>query len=65
MIGSYVIGTGAIVILMVLWAVVQSFWRRTFSDHISDEDVLADRTDCSNCGCTKACKDKSRRFSTE
>ena len=65
MIESYIIGIGVIVTLMVLWIVVQSFWRKTFSDHISDEDVLADRSDCANCGCTNVCKNKNRQFSTE
>ena len=62
MIESYIIGIGVIVTLMVMWMAVQSFWRKTFSDHLSDEDVLADRTSCSNCGCTNVCKKESVKF---
>ena len=62
MIGTYIIGIGVIVTLMVVWVLVQSFWRKTFSDHISDDDVLAGRTCCSNCGCTNTCENKRRHF---
>jgi hypothetical protein len=65
MIGSYIIGIAGIVSLMILWVIVQGFWRKVFSDEITDEDVLSGRTDCSNCGCTTICKDKLRRISTE
>ena len=59
MIASYVIGIGVIVTLMVLWMGVQAVWRKTFSDYISDDDALAHRSGCSNCGCTNVCKKKS------
>lgn len=52
----YVIAIGGIVGLMLAWVWVQSVWRKTFSENISDEDVLADRRSCGNCGCTKVCK---------
>ncbi|MCB0847705.1 MAG: hypothetical protein KDD63_28285 [Bacteroidetes bacterium] len=65
MIGTYLTGIGGIVGLMVVWVVVQSFWRKTFSEHINDEDVLAERRSCSNCGCTTVCKTKLRELSTE
>ncbi len=58
MIESLIIGIGGIVLLMIGWIVVQAFWRKTFSDHLSDEDVLAGRTSCSNCGCTTVCEKK-------
>lgn len=58
---SYVIGIGAIVTMMLAWVGVQSLWRNTFSENISDVDVLAERRSCGNCGCTKVCeKEKSR-----
>ena len=56
MINSLIIAIGGIVSLMLVWMVVQFFWRNTFLDQIADEDVLAGRTSCSNCGCTKVCE---------
>ena len=51
----YVIAIGGIVALMLAWVWVQSVWRKMFSENISDEDVLAERRSCGNCGCTKVC----------
>ena len=65
MIGTYIIGIGGIVALMVIWVVIQAWWRNTFSDHITDEDVLAERRSCSNCGCTTICKNKLSQVTTE
>jgi hypothetical protein len=62
---SLIIGIGGIVIMMIIWAVVQSLWRKTFTDYISDDDVLAGRSSCSNCGCTNICKEKRRQLSTK
>lgn len=42
--------------LMVLWFLVQNIWRRVFADYLEEEDVLAQRRSCGNCGCTKACR---------
>jgi hypothetical protein len=53
---TYLIGIGAIVSMMLAWVWVQSLWRDTFSENISDQDVLAERRSCGNCGCTKVCK---------
>jgi len=55
---TYAIGIGAIVVMMLAWVWVQSRWRETFSENISDEDVLAERRICGNCGCVKVCKKK-------
>ncbi|MDI1324082.1 MAG: hypothetical protein PSV36_15120 [Algoriphagus sp.] len=52
----YVIAIGGVVVLMLAWVWVQSLWRKMFSENISDEDVLAERRSCGNCGCTKVCK---------
>jgi hypothetical protein len=57
MIESLLIGIGGIVGLMVLWVVVQGWWRKTFREHVVDDDVLAGRTKCGNCGCTTICQD--------
>jgi hypothetical protein len=56
MIQSLIIGIGGVVSLMILWMIIQFWWGKTFSDNISDEDVLAGRTSCSNCGCTTVCE---------
>ncbi len=64
MLNSLLIAITGIVALMVLWLIVQRFWGDTFAEHLSDEDVLAGRTKCSNCGCTTVCqmdKEKNRR----
>ena len=58
MLQSFIIGIGGIIIMMVLWVLVQSLWRKTFAEYLTDEDVLADRTKCSNCGCATACENK-------
>jgi hypothetical protein len=60
MINSLLIGIGGMVGLVVLWFIVQRLWGNTFSDYISDEDVLAERRSCGNCGCTTACEKKSK-----
>ncbi len=65
MVQSLVIAIGGIIFLMIGWVAVQSFWRKTFADHITDEDVLAGRSSCSNCGCTTICKKKLNQASTE
>ncbi len=58
MIKSLIIGIGGIIALMIIWAIVQLFWKKTFSEYISDDDVLADRRSCGNCGCSTICKNK-------
>ncbi|MCB0558377.1 MAG: hypothetical protein H6573_07730 [Lewinellaceae bacterium] len=63
MIISFLIGIGGMIFLMAAWVIIQSLWRKSFSDYLSDEDVLADRSSCGNCGCTTACENK--RLSTE
>jgi hypothetical protein len=65
MIKSLLIGIGGILALMVIWVVVQSIWGKIFSEYMTDEDVLAGRTSCGNCGCTTACKNKSTEITTE
>ncbi|MFQ5445559.1 MAG: hypothetical protein ACE5FF_01385 [Saprospiraceae bacterium] len=62
MLKSLIICAGGIVGLMILWVVVQSLWGKTFSEHLTDEDVLADRRSCGNCGCTTVCENKPGQF---
>jgi hypothetical protein len=60
MITSYIIGIAGMITLMVLWVVVQRHWKKIFSEQLSDEDVLAGRSDCGSCGCTTICENKPR-----
>lgn len=48
--------------MMTIWVIVQMLWRKTFAEYLSDEDVLADRRSCSNCGCTTVCENKRSQF---
>lgn len=50
----YTIGItiGAVIGLMFFWVLVQTVWRHVFQDYIQDDDVLADRRSCANCGCS-------------
>lgn len=56
---SFVIGILGLVGMMLIWLLVQFYWRKTFSENISDEDVLAERRSCGNCACVKACERNS------
>ena len=56
MLQSFLIGIGGIVGLMLVWAIVQVLWGRVFAEYRSDEDVLADRRSCGNCGCATTCR---------
>jgi hypothetical protein len=58
MIKSLIIAITSITLLIMVWVTVQTFWKKTFQDYISDEDVLAERRSCKNCGCTEACENK-------
>ncbi len=58
MMEKYLIGTLAVAGLMLAWVGIQALWRHAFSENLVDEDVLAGRTDCGNCGCLTACEIK-------
>lgn len=57
---KYIIGMVGITALMAGWVFIQSFWRKTFSDELKDDDVLAGRSSCGNCGCTTSCLVKQK-----
>jgi hypothetical protein len=61
MLKSFLIGAGIIAGLMILWVMVQTYWGKSFADYIDDEDVLAARGGCGNCGCMNACKNKTAK----
>lgn len=64
MLKSLFIAIGGIVGLMLVWVGIQALWRKVFSDdYTSDEDVLAGRRSCGNCGCTTVCKNKEPQIS--
>ena len=42
-------------LLLVGWMLVQHAWRRQFGQPDDDDDVLAARGGCGNCGCTTPC----------
>ena len=65
MIKSLLIAITCITALMMGWLMVQLWWKKTFREYISDEDVLADRRSCKNCGCTEACENKRELLKSE
>ena len=60
MVKSFIIGIGFIVTIAVAWLFVQILWKSNFSEEYADDDVLAGRRNCSNCGCTTVCKRKEK-----
>ncbi len=58
MIKSLVIGIGLMVFLIVAWALVQTMWKNVFKDEYQEEDVLAGRRSCGNCGCGTVCQNE-------
>lgn len=65
MIKSLLIGMGGMVLLMAIWIIVQYHWGKTFSNELSDEDVLASRNGCGHCGCTSACENRPKQSSMD
>ena len=57
---SYLIAIIGIISMMGLWTLVQTYWKKVFTDYITDEDAMADRRSCGNCGCTTACETKKQ-----
>ena len=55
MLQSLLIGIGLTVALVVVWTLIQAQWKNTFREEYLQEDVLAGRRSCSNCGCTTQC----------
>ena len=55
---TLIIAIAGIVGVMMLWVGVQAIWRKMFRNYIEDEDVLADRRSCGNCGCGTICQRK-------
>ncbi|HRF40618.1 MAG TPA: hypothetical protein PK198_17620 [Saprospiraceae bacterium] len=58
MVKSLFTAIGILVGLVLAWIAVQALWRKVFADYVHDDDVLAERRECGNCGCTTACERK-------
>ena len=66
MIERYAIGIGVFVALGVFWMLIQSLWRRVFTNEIEEADVLSARGNCSNCGCMGGvCETKNKKVITD
>ncbi len=59
MIKSLIIGIVLTVTIVLVWALVQNQWKKVFREEYSEDDVLAGRRSCSNCGCTGFCDKKN------
>ncbi len=51
-------------LLMIVWGLTQSWWRKIFADEIEEEDVLALRSRCGDCGCGVICQDQNEKRTT-
>lgn len=60
MIYKLVIGIIGLVVLAIGWLVIQLSWHSVFSEYLTDDDVLAGRSSCGNCGCTSVCIKKNQ-----
>ncbi|NQV53372.1 MAG: hypothetical protein HQ500_09325 [Flavobacteriales bacterium] len=56
---SYIIGIASIIGLMVIWVTVQEWWKKSFAEDVINDDALAGRSECGNCGCTTACSNRT------
>jgi len=65
MLQSLIIGIGGIIFLMIVWFAIQTWWGKTFPDHVIDDDAMAGRTKCSNCDCTAECENKNQELTSE
>lgn len=63
MIQSLIIGIGLTLALVLVWTLVQTFWKKAFREEYLDDDVLAGRRSCSSCGCTSICERKEEERS--
>lgn len=49
--------TSVIVIasLMIIWSLIQRFWKQAFPEDVVNDDALAGRDSCGNCTCSGSC----------
>ncbi len=62
---ALITGIVGIVGLVITWVAVQLLWKKEFVDYLSDDDVLAGRSSCGNCGCTTSCQPGKNAISKE
>lgn len=55
---TYLISISITILLMVAWVFIQAKWKQTFINEVTDEDALAGRSDCGNCGCGGTCPNR-------
>lgn len=46
---------------MIGWIQVQILWKKIFADQVEDDDVLAGRKSCGNCGCSSSSCSKNKK----
>jgi predicted permease len=59
MLQSILIAVALVLIMVLGWLLVQLLWKRVFKNEYREEDVLAGRRSCANCGCTGFCENKN------
>jgi hypothetical protein len=52
---SYLLAVVLLPLLLLSWVAVQSAWLRLFYPNDADNDALAGRSDCGQCGCATPC----------
>ncbi|HCX24158.1 MAG: hypothetical protein CMB80_21360 [Flammeovirgaceae bacterium] len=57
---SLITSTVVIVSLMLVWSVVQWFWKQAFPEDVVNDDALAGRDSCGNCTCSGTCSIKAQ-----
>lgn len=55
MIWTLIITSISIILMMMIWVIVQLTWKAVFPEKMVDEDALAGRSECGNCGCGTQC----------
>lgn len=55
---KYMIAILIITGLMILWIFIQFLWKNIFLGSEAQEDALASRSDCGNCGRSTTCSKK-------
>ena len=58
MLQSLLTAIGLMLVMVLAWLLVQVIWKRVFREEYAEEDVLAGRRSCANCGCTGICERK-------
>ncbi|WP_258099779.1 hypothetical protein [Marinoscillum pacificum] len=57
---SLITSVVVIVSLMLVWSIVQRFWKQAFPEDVVNDDALAGRDSCGNCTCSGTCSIKAQ-----